>query len=266
MGLAADYYDSAIELELKKLKEVNSQAAQRLSEMKATPEGFANLDALKAKYPNGNSNLNVTVDDGHLWIWLNGGWRDCGQYQTAGLDSEVLDKIESLLYKQQQELDEHESDLKLDRTDIQDVRGVGSLKDIELVDENGNRLVDDSGVGISGQRWLINTDKTLSQADLPADAKAVGEALITKPDAYDIPVLYLYGDGIPSLQSKANSLSDGISYSFPRFNISGSLKKIKVQGLLQQPLRRRTTHCNLTTVLRSSQNTASRRSTSLKLT
>lgn len=84
MGLAADYYDSAIELELKKLKEANSQAAQRLSEMKARPQAFANLDDLKAKYPVGNSNLNVTVDDGHLWIWLNGGWRDCGQYQTAG--------------------------------------------------------------------------------------------------------------------------------------------------------------------------------------
>lgn len=223
----------------------------KLSQMKLNPEGFANFDALKAKYPNGNSNLNVAVDTGHLWIWYDGAWKDCGQYQTAGLDSEVLDKIERLLYKQQQELDdhnnklnqaaerisdqqseldEHESDLKLDRTDIQDVRGVGSLKDIELVDDNGNRLVDDSGVGISGQRWLINTDKTLSQADLPADAKAVGEALITKPDTYDIPVLYLYGDGIPSLQSKADSLSDGISYSFPRFNISGSLKKIKVQG------------------------------------
>lgn len=131
---------------------------------------------------------------------------------------------------QQSELDEHDSDLKLDRTDIQDMRGVGSLNNIKLVDENGNRLVNDSGVGISGQRWLVNTDKTLSQANLPADAKAVGEALITKPDAYGIPILYLYGDGIPSLQSKSDSLSDGIRYSFPRFNISGNLKKIKVQG------------------------------------
>ena len=93
MGLAADYYDSAIELELKKLKEANSQAAQRLSEMKLTPQAFANIDDLKAKYPVGNSNLNVTVDDGHLWVWLNGGWRDCGQYQTAGLEQSVIDMI-----------------------------------------------------------------------------------------------------------------------------------------------------------------------------
>ena len=224
---------------------------KKLSQMKLNPEGFANLNALKAKYPNGNSNLNVAVDTGHLWIWYDGAWKDCGQYQTAGLDREVLNKIEALLYKQQQELDDHnnklnqaaerisdqqselddhESDLKLDRTDIQDMRGVGSLKDIELVDENGNRIVDDRGIGIGGQRWLINTDKTLSQADLPADAKAVGEALVTKTDAYGIPILYLYGGDITSLQSKTDSLSDGISYSFPQFNISGNLKKIKVQG------------------------------------
>lgn len=99
MGLAADYYDSAIEFELKKLKEANSQAEQRLSEMKATPEGFANLDDLKSKYPVGNSNLNITVDDGHLWIWLNGGWRDCGQYQTAGMPSLGLIKdLDDLKY------------------------------------------------------------------------------------------------------------------------------------------------------------------------
>lgn len=93
MGLAADYYDSAIELELKKLKEANSQAEQRLSEMKARPQAFANLDDLKAKYPVGNSNLNVTVDDGHLWIWLNGGWRDCGQFQGKGIANRSVDNL-----------------------------------------------------------------------------------------------------------------------------------------------------------------------------
>ena len=223
----------------------------KLAQMKLTPEGFANLDDLKARFPNGNSNLNVAVDTGHLWIWYDGAWKDCGQYQTAGLDSEVLNKIEALLYKQQQELadhnnklnqvterisdqqselDNHESDLKLDRTDIQDMRGVGSLKNIELTDQNGNHLTDNVGVRIGGKRWLVDTDKTLTQADLPADAKAVGEALVTKPDNYDIPILYLYGGDITSLQSKTDSLSDGISYSFPQFNISGNLKKIKVQG------------------------------------
>lgn len=191
---------------------LTSRINGKLATMRLTPDVFANEAELRDKYPQGNDQLNVTADNGHLWIWYNGLWKDCGQYQTAGLDSEVLKEISGYY------------------NGVQDIRSVGGLKDIELVDENGNRLVDDSDVGISGQRWLINTDKTLSQADLPADAKAVGDALITKPDAYGIPILHLYGDGIPSLKSKTDSLSDGISYSLPHFNISGNLKKIKVQG------------------------------------
>lgn len=232
-------------------KQLDDRVAARLAQIKLSPAAFANLDDLKAKYPNGNDNLNVTVDTGHLWIWFNGAWKDCGQYQTAGLEVEVLKPLKQaiaellskvsqhesrlsvhdyMLTNQEQRLNDDDARIKKNQTEVEDVKGAGSLKDIELTDQDGNHLTDNVGVRISGKRWLINTDKTLTQADLPADAKAVGEALITKPDAYDIPVLYLYGDGIPSLQSKADSLSDGISYSFPRFNISGNLKKIKVQG------------------------------------
>lgn len=150
--------------------------------------------------------------------------------QELGDHNDKINQAAERINDQQSELDKHDSDLKIDRTDIQEMQGVGSLNNMELFDESGNRLVDDNGVGISGQRWLVNTDKTLIQDGLPADAKAVGEALITKPDAYGIPILYLYGDGIPSLQSKSDSLNDGIRYSFPHFNISGNLKKIKVQG------------------------------------
>lgn len=219
---------------------ISNSLNSRIASARYIPEVFADSDSIKKTYPNGKDGIFVTANTGHMWLFVNGNWNDCGQYQTAGIDKIVeagLDKIEKELLNnterlnyQQSELDTHDSELQLNRTDIQDIRGVGSLKDIELLDENGDRLVDSSGVGIGGQRWLVNTDKTLSQADLPADAKAVGDALITKPDAYDIPILYLYGDGIPSLQSKADSLSDRISFKFPRFNISGNLKKIKVQG------------------------------------
>ena len=99
-----------------------------------------------------------------------------------------------------------------------------------MTDQNGNHLTDNVGVRIGGKRWLIDTDKTLTQSDLPADAKAVGEALVTKPDNYDLPILYLYGAGIEGMQSKKDSLSEGLSFSFPRFNVSGTLTGIKVQG------------------------------------
>lgn len=66
---------------------------EKLSQMHVEPEGFKNLDDLKAKYPNGNSNLNVTVDNGHLLIWLNNAWNDCGQYQASGLSAEVRSQL-----------------------------------------------------------------------------------------------------------------------------------------------------------------------------
>lgn len=232
-------------------KQLDDRVAARLAQIKLSPAAFANLDDLKAKYPNGNDNLNVTVDNGHLIIWFNGEWKDCGQYQTAGLEVEVLKPLKQaiatlfnkvsqhesrlsthdyVLNNHEQRLDDNNTRIKNNQTKIENLEGVGSLKDIELTDQNGNHLTDNVGVRIGGKRWLINTDKTLTQADLPADAKAVGEALVTKPENYDIPILYLYGAGIEGMQSKKDSVSVGLSYKFPRFNLSGTLNKIKVQG------------------------------------
>lgn len=232
-------------------KQLDDRVAARLAQIKLSPAAFANLDDLKAKYPNGNDNLNVTVDTGHLWIWFNGAWKDCGQYQTAGLEVEVLKPLKQaiatllnkvsqhesrlsahdyMLTNQEQRLNDDDARIKKNQTEVEDVKGAGSLKDIELTDQDGNHLTDNFGVHIGGRRWLINTDRTLTQADLPADAKAVGEALVTKPDNYDLPILYLYGAGIEGMQSKKDELSEGLSFSFPRFNVSGTLTGIKVQG------------------------------------
>lgn len=241
MGLATDYYDSAIELELKKLKEANSQAAQRLSKMKVTPEGFANLDDLKAKYPNGNSNLNVAVDTGHLWIWLNGGWRDCGQYQTPALDSELIKQIQDEQQKHDKQIAQNASDISDNRQQITAnsnelirLKSAGKLQDVYITDGNGNRITDKNGYELTGKKWLIITDTTLSQTNVPADAAAVGQAIKDAnkfdPAKFGIPVLYLYSYRIYELQDKNTTLKNMVSYSFPYFNATGMLKKFKVQG------------------------------------
>lgn len=229
----------------------------KLSRMKLTPEGFANLDDLKAKYPNGNPNLNVTVDNGHLYIWYDNAWKDCGQYQTAGLDKQVLDSIKNLFYqsnfatvenknlinalqrsdmRQNIRLDEHDDKIKSNQNAVDTVLGIGNLQYLFLTDQDGNYILDESGNAISIQRWLPDTDKTLTQEGMPADAKAVSDELNKRlaenPSRYNFPTLYLYGDGITSLRSKEDSLTkvDGIRYRFPRFNLAGNLEKIKVQG------------------------------------
>ena len=63
-------------------QEIDSQID--LSHATFEPEAFENEAALKAKYPAGASGLMVTVDTGHKWLWINGVWKDCGIYQSAG--------------------------------------------------------------------------------------------------------------------------------------------------------------------------------------
>lgn len=67
-----------------------------LSKMYLQPEGFENEAALKAKYPTGKEGIFVTVDTGHKWLWINGAWKDCGIYQSAGLNSELQNQLTSL--------------------------------------------------------------------------------------------------------------------------------------------------------------------------
>ncbi|MGZ7883602.1 CotH kinase family protein [Limosilactobacillus ingluviei] len=57
-----------------------------LSKMSLQPETFENEAALNAKYPDGKAGIFVTADTGHLWIFINNEWKDCGVYQAAGTD------------------------------------------------------------------------------------------------------------------------------------------------------------------------------------
>jgi hypothetical protein len=48
-----------------------------------SPKGtYANLAALQAAFPTGNTNIYVTLNDGH-WYYYNSGWQDGGLYQSA---------------------------------------------------------------------------------------------------------------------------------------------------------------------------------------
>lgn len=73
--------------------DLNNSISEKLATMRLTPQAFANEAALRAKYPQGNDQLNVTVDTGHLWIWYDGAWKDCGQYQTANILQDQIDLI-----------------------------------------------------------------------------------------------------------------------------------------------------------------------------
>lgn len=72
---------------------VKSSINERLSQMKTAPVGVDNYQTLINTYPNGADGIFLSLDNKHIWIWLNGQWNDCGVYQSAGLDQEVQESI-----------------------------------------------------------------------------------------------------------------------------------------------------------------------------
>lgn len=78
-------------------KSIEEGLENRLAEMKFVPVVFANADEIKSKYPNGTDGLFIAGDTGHLWVFASGNWQDCGQYQTAGLSEEMMNRISNAI-------------------------------------------------------------------------------------------------------------------------------------------------------------------------
>lgn len=220
---------------------LSSAINQRLSQFKTAPVAVENADVLKSKYPNGADGIYITADTGHKWIYLDGQWKDCGEYQAIGISNEITDPMKDQLAKQQGQINQNTNDIglnslgiKKNSVDIQNLEGAGNLTDILLVDDAGNYITDDYGNRIGGYKWLPLTDTTLTQAGLPADGQAVGTAIKNattfKPEKYGIPTLYLWGDNILSLRDKSKTLKNEVKYSFPAYGVSGIVEKFKVQG------------------------------------
>lgn len=79
------------------LKEGQNQLStaidNRLAKITYQPEELLNADAIKQKYPQGNDGKGAVIasDTGHKWLYVNNAWQDCGVYQAAGPDPEIVD-------------------------------------------------------------------------------------------------------------------------------------------------------------------------------
>lgn len=220
---------------------MNNAINDRLSQMKTNPIAVANAGELTTNYPNGADGIFITADTGHKWVYLYGAWKDCGEYQAIGIENSELAPLKEDLIKQEGQINQNTNDIglnslgiKKNSVDIQNLEGAGHLMDILLVDDFGNHITDDYGNRIGGYKWLPLTDVTLTQAGLPADGQAVGEAIKNatsfKPEKYGMPVLYLWGNNILSLKDKSKTLKNEVTYSFPAYGVSGTVEKFKVQG------------------------------------
>lgn len=223
------------------LKNISNAIDERLANIKTAPVAVENAATLQQTYPNGADGIFITADTGHKWLWLSGVWTDCGEYQAIGIGNELIDPI-----KQQQKVDEENiatnyslinqntAQIKKNTTDIQSVEGAGALTYVHITDQSGNRITGQNGNELIARKWLAIVDKTLTQSDLPADAKAVGDAISSvtefKPEKYGIPALYLWGSNILSLKDKTKTLQNEVTYKFPKYHVQGTVTKFKVQG------------------------------------
>ena len=169
----AELADKADKLELE----------QKLSQMHLQPEGFVNLDDLKAKYPNGNSNVNVTLDNNHLVIWFNGAWRDCGQYQEAALSAEDKQRIGDLVgatFKNYLIKNGNFSD-----GNVAPAFATGSpavkLQVVNFENRNWLRIDSSNDVSYGGVAWRISTNGVYYPLHFEAD---IGTIDATKLDFY----------------------------------------------------------------------------------
>lgn len=192
---------------------------EKLSQMHMEPEGFENLDDLKAKYPNGNSNLNVTVNDGHLYIWFNDEWRDCGQYQTGSSIEEVKDARiwNSKLGKVKSDTLGNAIRQQFDQVEAQ----FNNILDTAIPD-----MTDQSGKIVPKQK--LKLDKSLTSEVLPAQAKAVRDAITLQPERYQQPFTW-YNESLPILKIEgqipaADGVKSQVSYSYQGMNGSATLK------------------------------------------
>lgn len=67
---------------------VNQKIDDRLNKMALNLETLPNIDAIKAKYPNGTEGVIIAADTMHKWTYYNNNWVDGGPFITAMTDDQ----------------------------------------------------------------------------------------------------------------------------------------------------------------------------------
>lgn len=139
-------------------KELDDRISSKLSTMRLNPEAFENEAALRAKYPQGNDQLNVTTDNGHLWIWVNGDFKDCGPFQTAGIDQKLVDQIkEALAFANG---DNFIANGSFTTGNVEPAMATNDDTNLAITDYLGQKWLQITGVGNSsmrGAQWVIDS-------------------------------------------------------------------------------------------------------------
>lgn len=228
----------------KMMDQAETIVAEKVSQLDNGVHAYPTADAIKAAYPEGAQGLFVAVDTGHQWYYINSNWVDGGAYQAAGIDDAIATRItaatEQTKHGFDKELDRETADrtagdqqLRSDLDGLKTIENAVELKDIDLLDDDGNPLTDQDGQHIAVQNYLPKTDMIGNQKGLPIDSSLVGDTFLSNLTKYGLPVLYLDDDRVFGLQAKKDKLSD-VPYHWVNApgNLKGEglIKKLKVQG------------------------------------
>lgn len=228
----------------KAMDQAENIVAEKVSQLDNSVHAYPNADAIKTAYPQGAQGLFVAVDTGHQWYYINSNWVDGGPYQAAGVDDAIATRITAVTEQTKhgfdKELDRETADriagdqqLRSDLDGLAATKNAVELKEIDLLDNDGNPLTDQDGHRVAVQNYLPKTDMIGNQKGLPIDSSLVGDTFLSSLTKYGLPVLYLDDDRVYDLQTKKDKLSD-VPYHW--VNAPGSLKgegllkKLKVQG------------------------------------
>lgn len=65
--------------------ELDKRISERLAQIDITPTVLASADAIKTTYPHGKDGVFIASDTWHKWAYVDGAWKDQGEYSTQAL-------------------------------------------------------------------------------------------------------------------------------------------------------------------------------------
>lgn len=79
--------------------DLSNNLTKYVTESFVQPEAYSTLADLQKKYPSGAKGIFVAIDTGHFYIWQDNAWKDCGEFQSAGVaDKSIhLEKLSDAL-------------------------------------------------------------------------------------------------------------------------------------------------------------------------
>ena len=201
------------------LKKIQDDAEQRIASINTNLKAFKTLDDLKKTYPNGADGIFIAWDTGHKYSWIDNAWSDGGLFQSGSSINEVEDA--------------RKWNSKLGRVTSDSLGNAirGQLNQVEaqfanILDTSVPDMPDSTGKIIPQQK--LKLDKSLTSEVLPAQAKAVRDAITLQPERYQQPFTW-HNESLPILKIEgqipaADGVKSQVSYSYQGMNGSATLK------------------------------------------